>query len=92
MLHSSLRDGALNWVIMTAAAPSRIDFPAWLDTLRPRDRKIAMKLAVGETTGRVSRQHRLSAGRVSQLRRDLHKAWCRFQGEAEPSEPAATPA
>jgi hypothetical protein len=36
-------------------AASRIDFPAWLDTLRPRDRKIAMKLAVGETTGRVSR-------------------------------------
>ena len=73
-------------------AASRIDFPAWLDTLKPRDRKIALKLAAGETTGRVSRQHRISAGRVSQLRRELHKAWCRFQGEADPPEAAASAA
>jgi hypothetical protein len=63
-------------------AASRIDFPAWLRTLKPRDRRIALKLATGETTGRVGRQHRISAGRVSQLRRDLYEAWRRFQGEA----------
>jgi hypothetical protein len=72
-------------------AASRIDFPTWLKTLKPRDRKIAMKLAAGETTSRVSRQHHLSARRVSQLRRQLHKAWCQFQGEAEPPEATAAP-
>jgi hypothetical protein len=34
----------------------------------------------------------LSAGRVSQLRQELYRAWCRFQGEAEPPEVAAVPA
>jgi hypothetical protein len=70
-------------------AASRIDFPAWLQTLKPRNRKIALKLAAGETTGRVSRQHRISPGRISQLRRELHAAWLRFHGEAEA---AAVPA
>jgi hypothetical protein len=73
-------------------AASRIDFPAWLRTLRRRDRKIALKLATGETTTRVSRQHHISAARVSQLRRELHKAWLRFHGEAEPREVAAASA
>jgi len=73
-------------------AASRIDFPAWLQTLKPRDRKIAMKLATGETTSKVGRLHRISAGRVSQLRRELHEAWLRFHGEAEPpkAEPLPT--
>ena len=42
-------------------AASRIDFPAWLETLNRRDRKIAMKLAVGEKPGRVARMFHLSA-------------------------------
>jgi hypothetical protein len=62
-------------------AASRIDFPAWLDTLRRRDRKIAMKLAVGEKAGHVARKFHLTAGRISQLRRELHEAWNRFHGE-----------
>jgi hypothetical protein len=73
-------------------AASRIDFPAWLRTLRRRDRKIALKLAMGETTTRVSRQHHISAARVSQLRRELHKAWLRFHGEATPPQATAVPA
>jgi len=71
-------------------AASRIDFPMWLATLKPRDRRIALKLGSGETTSRVSRQHRISPERVSQIRRELHTAWCQFQGE-EP-EAAAVPA
>jgi hypothetical protein len=59
-------------------AASRIDFPAWLDTLKARDRKIALKLAEGQSTSRVSRQHHLSAGRISQLRRELAGNWRRF--------------
>jgi hypothetical protein len=62
-------------------AASRIDFPAWLNTLKSRDRKVAMKLAAGEKPGHVARLVRISAGRVSQLRRELHEAWNRFHGE-----------
>lgn len=59
----------------------RIDFPAWLARLRPRDRKIAKSLAVGNATGEVAKQFDISAGRVSQLRRELYASWREFHGE-----------
>lgn len=62
-------------------AASRIDFPAWLKTLKPRDRKIALKLADGENTSAVAQLFRVSAGRISQLRRELKLAWDTFHGE-----------
>lgn len=62
-------------------AASRIDFPHWLSTLSPRNRKIAMKLAAGESTGEVARRFGMSAGRVSQLRRELRDSWQEFHGE-----------
>jgi hypothetical protein len=70
-------------------AASRIDFPAWLATLSRRDRKIALKLAVGESTGRTARQFRLSKAPISQLRRELKLAWERFTGDATDGELAA---
>ena len=69
-------------------AASRIDFPAWLATLRTRDRKIAETLATGEPTGRVARMFGVSAARVSQLRRELMDAWREFHELADPAEPA----
>jgi hypothetical protein len=59
----------------------RIDFPEWLHRLSMRDRRIAEMLARGESTSEVARCHRLTAGRVSQLRRELHDSWLRFHGE-----------
>lgn len=70
-------------------AASRIDFPAFLKTLSRRDRRIAEDLAAGETTGRVARKFRLSAARISQLRRELQQAWQAFHAEACPSPQAA---
>jgi RNA polymerase sigma factor (sigma-70 family) len=61
----------------------RIDFPAWLDTLPPRDRKIAQCLAEGRSTTEVARRFRLSLARVSQLRREFRRSWLLFQGEEE---------
>jgi hypothetical protein len=58
-------------------AASRLDFPEWLKTLKPRDRKIALKLAAGEQTSQVAKMFRLCEGRISQLRRELHAAWLR---------------
>jgi hypothetical protein len=70
-------------------AASRIDFPAWLDTLASRDRKIALKLAAGETTSSVAKTFGVSPGRVSQLRRELMRSWQAFHGEQPPPQDAA---
>jgi hypothetical protein len=60
---------------------TRLDFASWLATLSNRDRQLAEKLVLGETTGRVARMFRISAARVSQLRRELCTNWHRFVGE-----------
>ena len=64
-------------------AASRVDFPDWLQTLDQRDRKVALKLGEGESTSRVARLFRISAARVSQLRRELSEAWEAFHGELD---------
>jgi len=61
-------------------AAFRCDFPAWLGRLPRRQRRIAASLALGNTTGEVAQQFHLSAGRVSQLRRELAENWQRFVG------------
>ena len=63
-------------------AALRVDFPAWLDTLPRRTRRIAEDLAMGERTRDVAKKNRLSPGRVSQLRRELEGSWKEFVGEA----------
>lgn len=62
-------------------AAFRVDFPEWLLQLSRRDRRIALRLAAGESTTDVARRFQLSGGRVSQLRRELHASWLRFHGE-----------
>jgi hypothetical protein len=62
-------------------AMTRLDFASWLSTLSNRDRQLAEKLALGETTGGVARTFRISAARVSQLRREFFEGWHRFVGE-----------
>jgi hypothetical protein len=68
-------------------AASRMDFAGWLKTLSRRDRKLALKLAVGEGTGTVARLFKVSAGRISQLRRELMESWRKFIGEEPLPEP-----
>ena len=62
-------------------AAFRIDFPAWLTQLAPRQRQIAEFLAVGNSTSEAARHFRLSWGRISQLRRELFLDWLQFHGE-----------
>ena len=68
-------------------AASRMDFAGWLKTLGHRDRKLALKLATGETTGKVATLFRVSAGRISQIRRELMESWRRFVGDEPMPEP-----
>jgi FixJ family two-component response regulator len=58
-----------------------LDFADWLKTLSKRDRRLAEALALGETTASAAHMFRISAGRVSQLRRELCANWERFVGE-----------
>jgi hypothetical protein len=71
-------------------ARTRIDFSAWLKHLPRRNRRIAQALAAGDNTGDVAQQFRVSAGRISQLRRELHRSWKEFLGEAPPPEEPGT--
>ena len=64
-----------------ATAISRLDFRAWLRRLAPRYRRAAELLATGESTQAVARSLRVTAGRVSQLRRSLMEDWHAFHGE-----------
>ena len=62
-------------------AASRIDFAAWWKRLPRRKRRIAAALAAGVTTSEAARTFRLTASRISQLRREFEASWRQFHGE-----------
>jgi hypothetical protein len=62
-------------------AAFRMDFPAWLVTLGDRNRRIAEDLALGHRTKELATMHRITEGRVSQLRREFYLTWLLFHGE-----------
>lgn len=63
----------------TAAA--RIDISRWFETLPKNKRRIAQALAEGENTKKAARKFGVTAGRISQLRREFESGWREFQGE-----------
>jgi hypothetical protein len=63
----------------TAAA--RLDIGQWFATLPRKKRRIAATLATGEPTKKAARKFGVSAGRISQLRREFEDSWAEFQGE-----------
>jgi len=67
----------------------RIDFPAWLSGFPDRDRQIAEALAAGNRTGEVAEEFEVSAGRVSQMRREFWTSWEEFHGEKSSGDRAA---
>jgi hypothetical protein len=60
---------------------ARLDIAAWLATLSRRTRHIATDLALGGLTSDTARKFGVSAGRISQLRRELAESWGEFQHE-----------
>lgn len=58
---------------------ARLDIRAWLATLPRRMRQIAKDLALGSSTSEVAQRYAVSAGRISQLRRELEASWAKFQ-------------
>jgi hypothetical protein len=72
------------------AAAFRIDFPAWLRTRTERDLRLIEDMMNDERTTDLAKKHGLTAGRVSQLRREFHDDWERFCGVNEDrAEPTA---
>ena len=63
-------------------AVTRIDFAVWLCGLSKYRRQIAKVLARGETTKVTAKRFGVTAGRISQMRREFQEAWREFQGEA----------
>ena len=70
-------------------AVTRIDFAVWLRRLSRQRRQIAKVLARGETTKVTAKRFGLTAGRISQMRREFQEAWQTFQGEAPERSRAA---
>jgi hypothetical protein len=63
----------------------RIDFPAWLQTLTGRERRMIRGMASNERTLDLSKQFDLSPARISQIRREFQLDWKRFIGETSTS-------
>ena len=60
----------------------KLDFCAWLARLSEVKRKVALRLAVGDTGSEAASRFRLSVARISQIRRELFENWSEFQGLA----------
>jgi hypothetical protein len=56
----------------------KVDFPAWLQTRSERDRRIIADMVRDERTSDLARKYRVSAARISQLRRAYQADWQRF--------------
>jgi hypothetical protein len=67
----------------------RIDFPRWHSRRPCRDQAVLDDLMAGERTQEVAAKHRLSPGRVAQLRREFRDDWQRFHGEPPVSDPTS---
>jgi hypothetical protein len=61
----------------------RLDFRSWLAQLEDFKRRIALRLAYGDTTGEAAQYFGVSAGRISQLRQELFRDWRAFHQRAE---------
>jgi hypothetical protein len=58
-----------------------VDTPAWLDSLSEIDRKRALDLASGAKTGDLAKLWKVSAPRVSMVRKELAKSYAEFMSD-----------
>ena len=68
-------------------ACTRIDFSDWLASLPCRHRRLAQYLSLGNRTADAAKKFKVSAGRISQLRKELAASWNKFVGD----DPARLP-
>jgi hypothetical protein len=56
----------------------RLDYAAWLQTLTPRERELLEAFLLRERTKDLARRFRVTAARISQIRRELLEFWQAF--------------
>ena len=61
---------------------SRLDFRSWLAQLGRHRRQVAEYLANGYSTNEAAERFGVTAGRISQMRREFRENWQRFEGES----------
>jgi hypothetical protein len=59
----------------------RLDFPAWLETLTPRERRMIRAMIRNERTLDLGKEFEVSPSRISQMRREFRAGWTRFIAE-----------
>jgi len=59
----------------------RLDFPVWRAMYAERDRRLIDDLMAGERTFDLARAYGISPARISQKRREFHRAWQQFHGD-----------
>jgi hypothetical protein len=93
--HASVERGWIEQIVDDRRAPipelvaARMDVAVWISTLSRRFRRIAADLARGFTTSETAVRHGLSAGRISQIRRELETSWMQFQDKPASRSEAA---
>jgi hypothetical protein len=68
----------------------RVDFADWVSGLTARERRLVRAMARNERTADLAQQFGVSAGRISQMRREFEQGWRRFCGDDVPSGPRPT--
>jgi hypothetical protein len=87
--HASLRQPWEELLTDRRATPAdlaacKLDFCAWLMRLSQANRKVALRLAMGDTTKEAANRFSISASRISQIRRELQNDWYGYHGEPVP--------
>jgi hypothetical protein len=62
-------------------AAFRVDYPLWLSQLGTRNREIVEDMSFDFGTFELADKHKVSPGRISQLRLEFHADWRQFCGE-----------
>lgn len=73
-------------------AAFRTDFPRWRCSYPAHDRDLIDRLMLGDRTSDVANELGISAGRVSQKRREFQAGWERFCGELPDNTHVGCPA
>jgi hypothetical protein len=76
-----LRDNTQSPVADQAAF--RVDYPQWLAQLGLRSREIIADMTLDHSTNELAQKYQLSAGRISQMRREFYLDWRRFHREVD---------
>src|SRR5262249_15772711 len=70
-------------------AAVRLHFPRGVRRGSTREGKVVRAMSRSESTKDLSRQFNVTAGRISQMRREFHQGWSRFVGDLEIGAAAA---